>query len=136
MNSRNHEPTKTIAKEIRSELKSKFPTCTFSVTSDHSEIRVTLMSWDKSPFQDGSRTGYEQLNHYYLDNYLEEYYYRPASWEGVKCLTPEAVEMLKEVVRIANRKNWDDSDIQTDYFSCHYYFSLHIGKWDKEFSVI
>ena len=30
----------------------------------------------------------------------------------------------------------DDRDIQTDYFSTNYFYSLHLGKWDKPFVMV
>lgn len=130
------ETTKEIAQQIRAELKKEFPASKFSVTSDYNSITVALMSSNETPFTDGSVAGYEQLNHFYLDNYDENYLYRSPSWQGAKLLTPKAIEMLKKVTEISNRKNWDKSDIQSDYVNVNYYFSLYIGKWDKDFTVI
>ena len=131
----NNQSTKEISKEIRIELKKEFPTAKFSLVSDYNQITVSLMSDNKSPFTNGDLTAYEQLNHYYLDNYLQDNRHKPVSWESTRWMTPEAVEMFKKVTAISNRKNWDKSEIQSDYFNCHYYFSLHIGNWDNEFKV-
>lgn len=132
---RNYDPVKDIAVEVRAELKKRFPACKFSVTSDYNSLTVALMVAPESPYASGLKEAYDQLNHYYLDNYLPDAFRRPGSWDGAERLTPAAVAMLKEVTAIANKKNWDESDSMVDYFHCHYYFSLHIGKWDKPFVV-
>jgi hypothetical protein len=42
--------------------------------------------------------------------------------------TPETVKVHEKIIKICNRKNYDNSDIQSDYFDCGYYFNLRIGK--------
>ncbi len=63
--------------------------------------------------------GYLQANHYYLE----------CSFDGV------ALEYLQQAYAIMKAGHWDDSDIQTDYFSCSWYNAILIGKWDKPFAV-
>jgi len=132
-----YQPVSEIAKEVRESLKKEFPECRFSVRSDYHSMSVSLMSAPVSPFSKLAQYsgGYEnkdypfdglyaQLNEKHLDNRCNGYY-----------LTNEAVSMLKKVVKIANKKNWDRSDIQSDYFDVGYYFDLEIGKWNKPFQV-
>lgn len=114
--------TKEIAKEIRQELKKEFPKFKFSVTSDYNSITVTLMEGPVSPFANDDQEGYEQLNHYYLEDDLR--------------LKEGARKMLQKVNQIANRENYDNSDHMTDYFDVGFYFNLHIGKWDRPFKVV
>lgn len=64
-------------------------------------------------------TKYIGLNHYYLDR----------SFCGI------ALECLQEIYRLMNEGHWDDSDIQTDYFSCSWYNSMQIGEWNKPYEV-
>ena len=132
---------KDIAKEVRAELKKKFPDCKFSVTIERftggRALDVALMSAPFDPYARMTDTAgneiterYSQLNHIHIrqdhnDNWISN---------GV-FLTEQAAKMLKEVNQIANRRNWDNSDIQTDYFDVNYYFHLAIGKWDKEFEI-
>lgn len=149
---------KEIAEETRKELKDKFPGYKFSVTikgfSGGQELTVALMSGPTSPFADAfvydswqkhnRSEDYAQLNDKYIENYSERPFEhnpgnsetRPAGWysNGVR-LTAEAAKMLEQVVKIANRHNWDNSDIQTDYFDVNYYFHLEIGKWNKPYSI-
>ena len=49
-------------------------------------------------------------------------------------LTQEAWDCMAAAFKIANKDNWDKSDIQTDYFNVNYYLHLAIGKWDKPFT--
>lgn len=100
-----------LIKEVRENLKKAFPEFKFSVVKNHhSEISVAIM---KAPvrFADGD---YVQLNHYYPQNYKN-------------------ADILEKIIKICNEKNYDNSDIQSDYFSVGYYFTLRQGKWDRPF---
>jgi len=59
-----------------------------------------------------------QLNQYYLDK----------SFDG-KAL--EILEAAKKALYSADY--YDDSDIQSDYFSCAYYVQMNVGTYDKPF---
>ena len=48
-------------------------------------------------------------------------------------LTKEAWETMADVMKQANRYNYDDSDGMIDYFSTKFYLHLEIGRWDKPF---
>lgn len=65
------------------------------------------------------RTGYIQVNHYWLDT----------------AYTGRALEYLEKVKAIMAVDHWDKSDIQSDYFHCAYYMNIHIGTWNKSFEV-
>jgi hypothetical protein len=39
------------------------------------------------------------------------------------------------MLAIINKRNWDKSDIQTDYFDVGFYLTLSQGKWDKNFEL-
>ncbi len=131
-----YQTTKEIAAEIREELKKEFPGMKFSVRKEVHSITVSLMVAPVNPFAKMSQWGgvddrdypfdgkYAQLNHYHLANRCNGYY-----------LTDEAVEMLKKVNEISNKKNWDRSDHMTDYFDVNYYFNLEIGRWNKNFEI-
>jgi Large polyvalent protein associated domain 29 len=116
------ETVKEIAAEVRNELKKEFPACKFSVRSDAISMDVSLMSAPFNPLTDeAERDYYQQINHYYVSE--------------SRFLTEEGKELLQKVCKIANRKNWDHSDCQVDYFDVNYYFHLEVGKWDKPFQV-
>ena len=138
-----------IASEIRGDLKKMLPDCKFSVTcqnySGGRSINVALM---EAPFDailadrvrkyeggieyyvnlDNTR-GYSQLNHYTIKDDPERTNYV----NNGAVLTPKAWRALATATSIANRRNWDRSDIQTDYFDVNYYFHLAIGKWNKPY---
>lgn len=148
--------TKEIAKLIRDKLKKKFPKCKFSVTkksySGGSSISVDLLS---APFEvfreysslseraidrylDGGRRTTEEIKSLCAEKYaqLSQYgfkEYDPDVWNNGHFLTEKAYDVLKEVVDIVNYYNYDNSDIQTDYFDVNFYFHLGIGRWDRPF---
>lgn len=134
---------KDIAATIRQNLKEKFPECKFSVTvKDYHSITVALMACPFQVFRDENdvhgraHKGYVQLNHYYLkkDSIKSRHYETGETLircNGGVLLTEKAWNTLSDVVEIGLAEHWDKSDTMTDYFHCAYYFSLHIGKWDK-----
>jgi hypothetical protein len=149
---------KEIAEATRKELKDKYPAYKFSVTVEHysggRSMTIAMMSGPASPFaceytcpsQVWPEDFYPQAKNAQLnDKYIEE----RTLW-GSPChpmneqeiwvsngtiLTQEAAQILKGVVEIANKENYDNSDIQTDYFDVNFYFHLNIGKWNKDFEV-
>lgn len=48
----------------------------------------------------------------------------------------KAKAFLTEVIRAMKVGNWDNSDIQTDYFDIGWYISVKIGKWNKPYLVV
>lgn len=143
---------KEIIKEMREDLKKEFPGFKFSVVNNHyNAITVALMESPIKiilPFEKMSERaiykctnilnnniedikknqakGYHQLNEYNLkDKYNEE------NWCNGVYLTEEGHNMLRRVVEICNKHNWDNSDAMSDYFDVNYYLFLHLGKWDK-----
>ena len=114
-----------ITKELRKELKRKYPTCKFSVTCDKysggQSISISLMSTPFDVFAEGEDTGksYDQVNHYHIPN--------------SKRYTEEAKKVLCDVVRLANSHNYKDSDAMIDYFNTNFYLHLSVGKWNKPF---
>ncbi len=63
------------------------------------------------------KSGYIQTNHYYLDS----------NFSAIE------LQYLEEVYALMQDGHWDESDIQTDYFSCSWYNSIHIGRWNKPY---
>lgn len=114
------------AKEIREELKSVFGKYgwRFSVrVEDRMALNVAIMKGPIDMEKHGADT-YEQINTYHIDSDYNNEYSKPLR------------DFLKLVNEICNRKNWDNSDPQTDYFDVGYYFHLHIGKWDKPYQKV
>lgn len=148
--------TTEIAKRVRQQLKAEFKGYKFSVRTKYysmgSSITVSLMKSVvkvKKDFNDlsGYSLNFYKDNHYTEDvlrrlqnegyHQLNEYIlrgeYKPDHWCNGVFLTEQGHILLKRVVQIADYYNYNDSDIQTDYYSVNFSFSLHLGKWDKPF---
>lgn len=133
-----YQDISNIAKDVRAQLKKEFPACKFSVTIDRfsggQSMTVALMEAPFAVFANLNTSigythngDYAQLNHMWMRDPGKEYinngYY----------LTPKSWKVLAKAIEIANKKNWDRSEIQTDYFDVNYYFDLEIGKWNRPF---
>jgi len=153
-------PIKEVAKRIRTQLKDKFKGCNFSVIKESysggDSIHINLMSADFDPFrkyedlseevrhryqEDGRRTEEElkalcSSTHAQLSQYTFREDYNPNTWNNGHFLTEKAHNILKEVVKIVNYYNWDNSDAMTDYFDVNFYLHLNIGKWDTPFKIV
>lgn len=146
---------KDIAKLVRKELKTKFPKCKFSVTTEYysmgQSLHISLMAGPfevlqvperdsfshpisdteyaaiKERHQDLIEHGaYHQLNEYQFDKY-----------DGINNgmgITSEAWNVLKGAVEIVNSFNFNDSDGQIDYFNVNFYTHFNIGKYDKPYN--
>ena len=113
---------KIVNQKIREDLKRELPNLTFSVQKDGRRIYLTLVSGNFKPFKAltaDEEKGYRGINPYYIDS--EE------------SLTDMAKDVMKKVKEIADRYNYDKSDIQSDYFDVNFYLSLNIGAYDKPY---
>jgi hypothetical protein len=50
--------------------------------------------------------------------------------------TDDGRTMLSALVNLIESFNFDDSDIQTDYFHTNFYFNVEVGNWDEEYKKI
>lgn len=146
------KPLKEIAKEVRTQLKTEFPDCKFSVRTEYysmgSSLHVKLVKanfrvfkteeeirehfrtegWGKYDERDminltrDVERGYSQVNEYYIDR--------------SPIYTDEAKKILKCVKEISNQDNWDHSDVVTDYYDVHYHFDFTVGEWDRPLEVV
>ena len=66
-------------------------------------------------------------------------------WEGYTQVNPYHYEshfsgvvlyFLNGLLEIANRGNWNRSDLQTDYFDVGWYVDVNIGKYDKPYKLV
>lgn len=154
VNSKKGYSMKEIAKLIKGELKRKYADCTFSVTKGGnaycSTLDIHLMKSQRNPFADyetavNSETFVRQLygnnekvqEQYKRDlkNRLESGYMQVSHYDSY-CLSDFGKELFKYIFDLCNSFNYDDSDGQIDYFSCGFYDSMSIGKWDKKFELI
>jgi|SRR5688572_29863170 len=99
-------------KEIRNELKSKFPKVKFSVTREHgSTVGIAIM---ESPF-DWKKSS-EQINDFYPEHH-------------------ENADFLKEIIAIAKAGTTERETGDYGTQPSHY-VSLSVGKWNKEHKKI
>ena len=47
----------------------------------------------------------------------------------------ESNEVFKKILKTLNTGNYDNSDIQSDYFDYGFFVDLKVGAWDKPFMV-
>lgn len=151
--------TTEVAKRIRIELKERFPKCKFSVTSQYyaggSSIHLDIMESNikikKNPeelietnlhhyIEDGRHTlnslkELQNCTHHSLSQYSfkEVDEYNPNFWNNGVFLTKDGFEFLKEINKIANFYNWDNSESISDYYDVNYYLDIGLGKWNKPF---
>lgn len=48
----------------------------------------------------------------------------------------KALEFLKKVMAVMNDGNYDNSDLQSDYFSVGWYVDINIGRWDRPYALV
>ena len=111
--------SKEQVKSVRDNLKS-FKGYKFSVTRSHySSINVAILS---APYElrDDITREHEQVNQYHID-----------SRDNI-----EAIDFLNSVYDIVNAGNYNNSDVQSDYFDVGFYVNISIGRYDKPFQVI
>ena len=138
--------TKDIAKLIRKELKILYPHNKYSITTEYNHIYVSLMQSNISPFMTKDQINFELIYHRYEGTYTKEevdkYLYNEVIEQGYMQInhfhidtswrmTKETKEMFAKIKNMLDSFNFDDSDIQTDYFHSNYYIDLAIGRWDK-----
>jgi hypothetical protein len=73
-----------------------------------------------------TRNGFQPQKDY-LD--VNPYHFRD-HFDGV------AKQVLIEILEAMNTGNWDESDIQTDYFNVGWYVDVKIGSWQKPYKVL
>jgi len=63
---------------------------------------------------------YIQVNHFYVDKFFDG----------------KAADFLNEIVKAMNVGNYDNSDIQTDYFDVGFHIDINIGTWNKPYVLV
>ena len=111
--------SKEHVKVVRDNLKA-FKGYKFSVTRSHyNSINVAILS-APCELRDNIAREYEQVNQYHIDSRDNR----------------EAIEFLNSVYDIVNTGNYNNSDVQSDYFDVGFYVNISIGQYDKPFHVI
>ena len=108
-------------KVIREELKKKFPSRLgwklSIVRRDYLSLSISII---QAPFElrNDQNNAYEQVNQYWIE-----------SRENKQSIPP-----LKKIFEIANKNNYNRSDVQSDYFDVGYYLNISIGHFGKPFT--
>jgi len=102
--------TKETAKIIRQHLRGRFPEVKFSITSDYNRIDIEIK---QSPY---SNIKPDQNMNFAPFQYKE--------WEKENNLELASIKEYCE--KLLRSYNYDDSDIQSDYFHTHYYDKVSI----------
>lgn len=113
---------KQYTKEVRTELRNRFPEYKFSVrTRDHMSLSVKILSGPLNLVENEER-GYESVNHFHADRHYEDF--------------PEKQEFINKVLSVMTREY--DSCVHTDgdYGNIpNFYIDLQIGNWDRPYEV-
>lgn len=96
---------------------------TLSAGMDFSKYMLTDREEDavkniQKAFAEGN--GYIQVNTYHISSHF----------------FGKAAEALQNLCDAMNEGNWDESDIQTDYFNVGWYTNIHIGRWNKGYKIV
>ena len=108
-------------KVIREELKKNFPSRLgwklSIVRRDYLSLSISII---QAPFElrNDQNNDYEQVNQYWIE-----------SRENKQSIPP-----LKKIFEIANKNNYNRSDVQSDYFDVGYYLNISIGHFGKPFT--
>lgn len=108
-------------KVIREELKKNFPSRLgwklSIVRRDYLSLSISIIN---APIElrNDQNNSYESVNQYWLESRENK----------------ESVLVLKKIFEIANKNNYDRSDVQSDYFDVGYYLNLSIGHFGKSFT--
>ena len=108
-------------KVIREELKKNFPSRLgwklSIVRRDYLSLSISII---QAPFElrNDQNNAYEQVNQYWIE-----------SRENKQSIPP-----LKKIFEIANKNNYNRSDVQSDYFDVGYYLNISIGHFGKPFT--
>ncbi len=110
----NQEKKKELAPKIKEICKRHGVKATLGVRN-HSTLVLNIKE-GTIPFDLGDR-GHMRVNEYHFEKHA----------------TGKALAFLTEIVPAMNVGNYDNSDVQSDYFDVGFYTDINIGKWDKPY---
>jgi hypothetical protein len=133
--------TANDVKAIRNELKQAFPTWKFGVRKGAGSLSVdvTVKQGDidfigiynkEMHRREAQQVTYLQINQYWIDTH----------WTDVDAR--DALKKINEIMHNApgranpDRKYFDHSDAQTDYFHTAFYTHLQIGAWNQPYALV
>ena len=109
----------------------------YSLTCDHSSIKLAILQCDIDLIANYNecarivsnrrgeqfhevKDGYVQVNNYHIDNWF----------------TGAACELMKALSAALDTGNYNNSDLQSDFFDVGHYSYLHLGKWNRPFIAL
>ena len=120
-----HLSTTEITARIRAYIKLRYKGLKFSIRTKYfsggSSITLKLVSGPVQMMRDDSERQYISTVGGCISRGYDQY------------ITPEGLEILKDIDAFAMSYNYDDSDSMIDYYSTNFYFTLQVGAWNAPF---
>jgi len=119
--------SKEEIKEIRNALKKEFPNVKFQVKKNHNgssgiEVNILKSPYDFSDFPFFDPNSFNDINIYHMHMYKN-------------CKNFEVLERILEIIKNGSERKWfNKSESQSDYFYEAFYIDLGIGNYDKGYS--
>jgi len=150
-------PLKDIAKIIKQQLNKEYPQCKFSVRiKNYSVLDIKILETDFKVIMPFEKLSEFAIFEYCSDRYktkeelkeLQEkkYYqvwrinkdevYNPDECYGGVFLTEWGFNLIKRITELTDKFNYDNSEIQYDYFDVNFYLNLSLGDWNKNKPLI
>lgn len=124
--------TSEEVKQIRTDLKARFPKFKFGVTKHHhSQVTVTIKK-SNHKFEDlltNNDRNHVTVNHYWLDQNVK-------NKEDREFLSAIHDIILTSPAKVTGKEFRNNSDIQSDYFDVSYYYTINIGSWDTPYEIV
>ena len=134
----------TEVKAIREALKARFPNLKFGCRkgSGSLSVDVNIKQGDIDFIGDynatlasrpaaNSPTGPRPITNGHMD--INQYWYEDHFGTEVSKMISDILKIIKTA---PDRKWYDNSDVQTDYFDTAYYIHLSVGSWDRPYSLV
>jgi hypothetical protein len=132
----NQERKATIAKAVKPILAKYGMKGSLSVRN-HSTIVLTLASGSIDFIGDFNDERFLlQRTSEEIDKLRKDYILDVNPYWYQEHYTGTALSFLSEVIPALKSADWyDRSDAMTDYFDTAYYFDIHVGKWNKPYTL-
>lgn len=69
-------------------------------------------------------------------NSTEKDYIEVNQYTFKRMFTGKTLALLTEIMPVLNEGNYNNSDVQSDYFDVGFYVSVSFGKWNKPYQII
>lgn len=108
---------------------------TIAVSSSKSALVLNIKS-GPIDFITDAKTTFQKHNYQNRPCYIRDDNMRVNEYHYEKHHSGIALDFLSEVIPAMNVGNYDNSDIQSDFYDCGWYISINIGNWDKPYQYI